>query len=395
MKNFKIILTVITLLVALSCQNVSAQEAVESKYPIKLYGKIKLDLSYDDARVNNGNYGAWVQSRATNKDDAEMNITARETRLGANFFGPNVEDMETTGKLEFDFYEGGSENKNRLLMRHAYLKLSWPDADFSILAGQTWDVAAPVLAPTLNYTVMWWQGNPGYRRPQLRLTKGVNIDDDKKLLFQVALSRTIGDASGTGTGNQPFTPGDTGEDSATPTVQGRIALSLPLLTEAQSTIGISGLAGTEEYDLNATGTNSRDFDCSLIALDLKLPLVDKISLKGELWQGKNLDAFLAGIGQGVNMTTLKEVEADGGWLAFSFGPFGDWRFNLGAGVDDPDDADLNAGNRTKNQVVYGNVIYSINEAVQVGLEIADLETKYKGQQDADALRVQTSLIYKF
>jgi hypothetical protein len=111
-----------------------------------------------------------------------------------------------------------------------------------------------------------------------------------------------------------------------------------------------------------------------------------------------MDDYLGGIAQGVNGTLQQAVVSKGGWMAFSFGPFSDWRFNLGAGMDDPDDEDIpttSTTNRAKNQVLYGNVLYDINEAVQVGLEVSSLETKYKGLTTADAMRVQGSVIYTF
>ena len=46
---------------------------------------------------------------------------------------------------------------------------------FTILGGQTWDVISPLNPRSLNYSVYWWAGNIGYRRPQVRLTKGMNF----------------------------------------------------------------------------------------------------------------------------------------------------------------------------------------------------------------------------
>jgi len=403
-----IIFSAVILAMALLCTQVFAQEAVESKYGVKLYGKIKADLSFDDSTVSTGNYGRWVanETTAAGKDVDAMNLTASETRLGLDFKGPDYEDMETSGKVEVDFFDTAlGENKAQLYMRHAYAQVTWPDMDLSVLAGQTWDVIAPLNPTTLNYSVMWWQGNIQYRRPQVRVTKGIDLDNDMKLLFQLAAARNIGDAAtAAGTATYPNTNVDTGVDNASPIWEGRVALSLPLLTEKMSSFGISGAVGTETRYTNAAKTLSQDYDVSVLALDVSLPLVEGVALKGEYWSGKNVDAFLGGIGQGVNIApttgVAREVEADGYWMACAFGPYDDWSFNVGYGVDDPDDADLNAAARTENTVLYANVIYSVNEAVKVGLEIADLETKYKPAAGAaatkgDATRVQASMIYSF
>ena len=120
-----------------------------------------------------------------------------------------------------------------------------------------------------------------------------------------------------------------------------------------------------------------------------------MTFKGEVWTGENLDAYLGGIAQGVNTTTLEEIESTGGWAALAFGPFDKWRYNVGGSIDDPDDGDLSDGSRSQNYAIWGNAIYSINEAVQVGLELSYWDTEYKNADDGEAVRVQTSFIYNF
>jgi len=362
--------------------------AIHTKYPVDLYGFIKLDAAYDSSRTNDGNYARWVESENTNKNDEQFNMTARQSRFGLNFNGPDViGGTQTSGKVEVDFYAGTTENKNEIMMRHAYVQVDWPDSDFSLLAGQTSDVFSPLVAGTVNYAAGWWVGNPGYRRPQLRLTKGFNIKSDSKLLLQGALARTIGDAN-------TFGPGDTGEDAGYPSVQGRVAYSFPLMAEKKTTVGVSGHFGTEEYDTDNTG-NSVDYQTWSANLDLTLPIIDKITLKGEAWMGENMDSYLAGIGQGVNTTLLTEIESSGGWAALSIGPFDKLQYNVGAGVDNPEEGDLNTGDRSKNASIFGNVWYELNDAVRMGLELSHWKTDYKDQSNGESFRVQSSVIYNF
>jgi hypothetical protein len=110
-----------------------------------------------------------------------------------NFSTPTANGIETSGKLEIDFYGGGPENKNLPMMRHAFMKLDWPKRGFSILAGQTSDVISPLVPSTVNYSVAWWVGDIGYRRPQLRLTKafkaGANSHYFSNWLLSARLTR--------------------------------------------------------------------------------------------------------------------------------------------------------------------------------------------------------------
>ena len=342
--------------------------SLQVKYPVNLYGYIKLDASHDASRISVGNYARWVEYEG--KNDDQFSITARQTRFGLDFSGPDVGTTRTSGKVEIDFYGGGEENKSSLLLRHAFMKVYWPNAGFSILAGQMSDLISPLFPNTLNYVVGWWAGNIGYRRPQLRFTKEFKLGEKSSLQFELAAARSIG-----------------GEVAGVPSFQGRSSLSLPLLTGKSTTIGISGHSGKEENDSHTWSAN----------VNLALPLSNKITIQGEYWQGENLDAYLGGIGLGVKGTkdAPVEVASTGGWVALSLGPLRAWNFNIGGSIDDPDAEDLKAGDRTRNASIFGNILYNLNQAIQTGLEISYWDTKYKEQEDRNSFRVQWSWIYKF
>lgn len=349
--------------------NTFAQHSsIRVKYPVDLYGYIKLDACYDDAYTSVGNFARWVESDGN--DNSRFNLTVRQTRFGLNFSGTEVGRTRTSGKMEIDFYGGGAENKNLIMLRHAFMKVYWPKTDFSILAGQTSDVFSPLVPSTVNYVVAWWAGNIGYRRPQLRFNKGFKLGENSKLNFELAAARSIG-----------------GEAAGFPSLQGRSALSFPLLTDKKTTIGVSGHSGKEETDSYTWSAN----------LDLTLPISNKIALKGEYWQGENLDAYLGGIGQGVKVREDEpdEIASRGGWASLSLGPFNDWGFNIGSSIDDPDDKALEVGDRAQNVSIFGNILYALNQFVNTGLEVSYWDTKYKELEDKNSFRVQWSLIYKF
>jgi len=398
MKKLFMVLAVM-LLVTVFFYGTAKADAVESKYNIKIYGKVKADMAWDDSDLAHNNFSTWVQQETSGgpSDVGSMSLTANETRLGFKFSGPDYEDLTTKGVLEIDFYGGNNENKSYNYMRHAFFEFTWPNIGFSILAGQTWDVIAPLNPSTLNYSVMWWQGNIQYRRPQLRFSENVNISDGTKLLFQLALARNIGDTSGS------YTTLDSGADNETPIIEFRTAFTFPGIAQRGTTIGLSGATGSQTRYTDAAATVSKDYDVEVFALDLTIPFAKAITFKSEYWTGKNVSTFLGGIGQGiatpVGSTTPKEVEADGFWasLAFKFASY--WHINVGYGMDDPDKADLGVSGRTKNEMLYANVIYDLSEAISMGLEISSLTTDYAnaaaGSQEADNTRVQFSWIYKF
>ncbi|HUS57375.1 MAG TPA: hypothetical protein VM141_01880, partial [Planctomycetota bacterium] len=395
-------MTLIERVEALEKKTPPGKSPVLSSFKANIYGFIKLDGSYSTGRIYPGNYAMYVLSEGTRKNDDQFNLTANETRLGLDIAGPQTDGMITSGKIEFDFYGGGAENKSNPMLRQAYAKLDWPESSFSVLAGQTWDIISPLAPNSLNYLVLGCAGNAGYRRPQVQLTKKVDMQDCL-LTLQGGIARTIGRTSG-------FDPGDSGEDAGFPTVEGRTALSFPLLTNQPTTIGVSGHYGEEEYDIDA-GNRHVMFRSWSANVDVVMPLVPKmLSVRGEAFTGDNLNAFVAGINQGVNTTagSSREITTHGGWFAFSFtpparapegapAPESPWEFNVGAGVDNPSDTDLTgmANAATRNQAVFVNSIYKINKATTVGLEVSKWKTDYNDRASGDAFRFESALKYSF
>jgi len=367
---------------------------VWSSLDIQLYGYLKLDAAYDSSRIMNGNYAQWVERENNNKDDDQFNMTANETRLGMLINGPDDGEMKTSGRAEVDFYGGGSENKSHLMMRHAYMKLDWPEDRFNIIAGQTSDVISPLFPSTVNYSVGWWTGNIGYRRPQVRLTKELGFETGGYLKLEGALARTIGRDDFVVDRNNPS---NSGEDAGFPSFQGRASLTLPMFGAKEATIGLSGHWGEEEYDIAIDGRD-KEFTTWSLNLDYTQPICSKVEIKAELFTGENLDAYLGGIGQGVTLDGVnqyKEIGSKGGWIAAGLGPWDNKRFNVGIAMDDVDRGDVNDGNRTLNRSVFGNVYCALNKQTDVAFELSHWRTEYRGSGDADSLRVQTALIYKF
>lgn len=370
------------------------KKPVWSGLDIQLYGYVKADASYDASRTTPGNYVLYVDSEKSNKNDNEFNLTVNQTRFGVKITGPDDEVVKTSGLVEGDFYGNyADENKAKIQLRHAYLKLDWPQDKFSILAGQTSDTMSPLLPDTLNYTVLWDAGNIGYRRPQIRLTKGFPVGKDTELQLEGAIARTIGRTSPLGS--------ESGEDAGFPTLQGRASVTLPWFGFKPMTVGFSGHWGREEYDFNNITARviNKKFESWSINLDLTGPINKWLTIKGELFTGENLNTYFGGIGQGVNINAktgvYDEIAAKGGWLGAGLGPWNKWRFNVGAGVDGVDRSDVKTGDRLRNRSIFGNVIYSVDRNAEIGFELSSWQTDYKGQCDADSLRAQTSLIYKF
>ena len=360
-------------------------QAQSEKPQISWYGYVKLDAAWDEGLVEAGNFARWVVSRDVFDDHGHFNMTARQTRLGLNL-ASKIGNASLAGRWEADFYGGGAENKNSLQVRHAFVEVSWPSG-WSLLAGQASDVISPLAPATLNYTVAWWAGNIGYRRPQLRVSRRFDLGDGTEIRLQAAATRTIGD---------DFTvaePGDAGTDSELPTFQGLAGASFPLAGKV-ATLG--GWFHRGQENLHRTlGGDEQDLASWSWGGYLTLPL-GPATLSGEAWTGANMDDYLGGIGQGIHVrqTVATTVESRGGWAEVAL-KHGAVKWTAGLSLDDPVDEDLLAGDRSRNLAVWGNVLRDFGGGLSAGLEASRWETEYVGLMKGSSVRVQAAVIYSF
>ncbi len=342
------------------------------------YGYLKFDVSYDDSSTTAGNYVVWAKSEnSTNRNNDKLSATARQSRFGAKIFAPNINDISVMGRVEIDFYNGklSQENKATPVLRHAYAQLTGNDWHF--IFGQTADIISPLVPTTINYTVGWLGGNIGYRHPQLQFAKWWQCDQGCKFKIETAISRQIGqDADGLGV--------DDGHDTSTPSILGRISYAAPLAGK-KLVAGLSGHYGTEEID---TVTDDISVNSWSLNADLVVPLSKQIELKGEVFWSENADSYFAGIGQGVNDTTMDEIESMGGWAQIGYKPSSSWAFYTGGGIDDPINSDLNDDDKTSNLFAYTNANYFFSKYLSTGMEVSYYETGYKNSGQGKNYRFQ-------
>jgi len=366
-------------------------QAVQSLVNLRIYGSIRLDTSYDTTRVQPGDKMLYVLPKINGVNDNEFNMTPRYTRLGLELKGPDIGSTKIDGKLEIDFDGSTSATSPNLRLRLAYVELMNEDI-VSLLAGQDWDTFITVLPRIVNATSLQDAGALGNRRPQLRLTRDIKLANNTKLVAKLAASRTVGgDLDG---GSQ-----DDGADAGYPTAQGSVCLETRLLTEKPTKISVSGHWGGETVDSVVTNggvieVDPNNYRTYSVIGSLVLPVMSWASLQGTIWQGQDLTVYYGGIEQGINTKLKTAIAAKGGWAQLLIDITKQLNWNIGYGLDAPDDADLNAKNRSRNQIIFTSLFFTI-KPVTFAVEYSNMKTDYKDAESATDNRFQGAVYYTF
>lgn len=361
---------------------------------IKFYGFLRLDLHFDSQRPNNSQSPLFIttpdERAAAISRNGSFAMHPRLTRFGIDYKGPQVKrlgDGKLSGKLELDFQNGGTESRQAVRIRHAFLRVDWKD--WSLLAGQTWDTVSP-LFPTVNSdTLQWNAGNVGDRRPQLRAAYEPSVGRGK-LSFTggVGLTGAIDSLDLDQNGVRD------GEESARPNLQARAGYSHPIAaTGGSASVGLSGYYGALKTARAVAGRT--EFRSQLVNLDFTLPVHRRVHLRGEAWWGRNMSDVRGGAGQGVISATGREVRGRGGWGEVSIKLSRYFSTHPGFSTDDPVDGDLPSGGRTRNRAFFVANRISPNANFLIGADYLRWRTDYKNFLSGVDNRVNIFLQYSF
>ncbi len=367
--------------------------AAQAKVTFKpnLYGYVKLDGAYDQNLTSHGNFVMWVNQRSNAQDDEQFNMTHRQSRFGVKINGEGYENAKVNAVVEADLYGGGTENKALILLRHAYFSIE--NQSFKMIAGQTSDMIAPLNPSTLNYSVLWGCGNIGYRRPQISLWYTIPAGQSSKVTVAGGVFRNMGDdliSLTLSTEGEAADGQDDGTDAGLPAAQGLFDFKYNWNEKGYFQVGASGLYGQLKAESDAG--NDDEYDISGFSGHFALAFPQGHGFSGEVYSGTNLGGYNGAIGLA---GTVDGVDSKGGWVSAWAKVSPQFTLGAGVGMDDPDDADVAANSRCKNQAYFGNIQYAVVPQASIGFELSQWETSYKGAEKAKNLRAQTSFTLNF
>ncbi len=373
--------------------------------PVKarLYGTVLLNISISDSEEIGQDIPLWPAPGAglvTFPDGTTQRagtlhdtiFTARQSVFGFTFEPAKAASGEwsPSALVEFDFFgsrpSDGLQPQGRVFnqprLRKGYFQLQ--KDTWKILAGQDDIIISPLDPVSLSHVAVPLGATAGDlwgRFPQVRVEKTATHGDFSTLLQFGILRPEFGDPRLSSAAAPEIPPAgssvDTafsgfGERATQPFYQARVAVSHPM-AGSTATVGVGGHYGREK--LGAT----RNLDSWAFAFDFDVPVISRVTLRGEGFVGSNLVPFQGGILQGVafvpaTTTTpavFHKIGAGGGWGELTFRLTDDNKnfFYVGAGTDDPKNSQLLAGTgRAKNSFAWASYFRKLTNNVTLATE---------------------------
>lgn len=361
-----------------------------SKYDVKIYGFVKLEAIRDNTEVVKGDWLLYANKGGTPQSKQEVfTMNARHSRIGLKMAGPTI---GTNGKsnalMEVDF-AGGFPNSStaarqpNIRMRNTWIEMVFPK--WEVRFGQDWALTSGPFPNTASFVVLGCAGNLWMNYPQIAFTF-----KEKPMKFSFSINRPMaGDLKYEDNAAGDLDPVDGGEKTAMPWLMGRSWLTLGKVTAS-----VSGHFGNKK--INDLATHGHIVNTYSTNADVTFK-IGKFSFTSRGFYGENLNSFLGGINQGytTDSTSVKNITAGGGWAQLMYDFSDSWAATLGGGLDDPKNADLKAGMRARNEIVYTNVIFKIQKAIELIGEVDYLQTQYIDARTGYNTRVQFASYFRF
>ena len=311
-----------------------------SRVSLEFTGRALMHVVWNDASTNNVDVPTFARD-ATVLPEGGLAMTIRQTTLGLAFTATEIAGGTFHGDLDADFYGGqqpssGGRTFPLVRLRTARGTLEW--AKGSVMIGQEQPLITgvdPVSLASVGVPGFTAAGNLWLWLPQIR--GGIHTGGPVRFGLEGAvLAPTSGDPA------DPFdTQFDPAERTRKPYVQAQVRMDWGE-EERRGAVTLGMHLGTL---FNPAGA---EVSSEAVAATVRLPLGKRLELRGEAFDGQALRGLGGGgIAQGIGAVGVP-VRTRGGWGQINLQATSRLLVGAGAGFDDPEDADVTGGGRTKN-----------------------------------------------
>lgn len=362
---------------------------------IGIFGWLRGEMLLSDERPIIGS-APFFLSPEGGLDQSSVNVHGKSTAIGAGIEGPCVSDYQSGGLILMYFFgDTVLANSTGVFLAQGYgeLKNDYHRVAFGVQS----DIFNPRAPTMVNWAAGGAAGNAGFLRGQLRSEHYIKPSDT------IQWTLTAGVSNPTPTNLSSFQEVQLAENNGWPNVEGRIALGLGyeyqdgMETRRPFEVGISALVGnvritTISTDPMPVRTRVVD-DVWAVGCDMRYAVTDRFGVQGELFTGKGLGTYAAGIAQVINLTTLNTIRTSGGWGEVYYYLTPCLHTHFGYGLDNPENDDLSTGQRTVNELIFGNLMWDVTSHFQVGFEVSHWKTGYNVDAPNFVLGGNEGMIY--
>jgi hypothetical protein len=263
--------------------------------------------------------------------------------------------------------------------------------EWRFAAGLQLDIFNPLNPTVLPFSLLMASGNAGTYRGQARCEHYIYPTPESQITLIGGIGEPIPTVISDGF--------EISEDNGWPNIEGRAALGLgPLVGEGLEAkrpleVGMSGVVG----QIRTTQLALREVaDVWGLGVDFRYEITGFYGFKAEAYTGQTLGTYAGAVLQNVNSTTFAGLESSGWWAEF----FWYWvphclHTHLGYAIDDVRNEDLVAGQVSKNETLFVNLIWDVNKHLRFAGELTYRATDWVTLPDNDGFGAHSQAQWKF
>jgi hypothetical protein len=313
----------IDILKSASAQQQQTKVESSSRFPVRLKGLVLFNFFNNQGTVDQIDLPSSALLPSTTSSNTSTGASLRQMVLGLEGTGPVLSGAQTSARVSMDFFGGvtGSATSGpagTVRLRTAAISAAWnhdtleANYDTPLISPLSPDSFATVAQPSLA-----WSGNLWTWAPQFLWTHTLPLAKaSRTFTFELGLldTQTLNAAS-----NLTQRSIGAGEASGQPSYETRLAYGSGK-GERRFELGIGGLYGRKDYKGN------QRVDTWATTADWRVPFGNRLHFAGELYRGRGLGDLGGGAYRNTvtysfpnsTATYLRALDAEGGWLQWSY-----------------------------------------------------------------------------
>lgn len=352
-------------------------------FTIRPFGQLRGEAIYSEAAQSADATIFFLNPRDPRFHEDQFTVHGKTSMLNFAITGPKLGAFQTGGMIIMNFT--GSQPLRNLSGPNLFNAYGEIKNDYWRFAfGRMFDLFGPINPSTVNLGQQRGAGNLGIWRGAIHVDRYFTPSCYSKWTLSGRISQQdVNDFL--------VVPTVRGTDNGLPNFEGRIGWEIGPTIDGHKVleIGVSGLYGQTRavdpvglvFEGIVLPPGQAVSDSWGVNLDVQLQW-KHFGIRGEIWTGQAAGTyFMAGL-QSLNPLLGTPIRSTGGWGEVYVKPNDHLRFSVGYSLDDPRNRDLGfftangPGQRARNQVIWGNVIWDVTDYFQLGFEVSHRETDY-------------------